>query len=344
MLKSDKILKITVVLFIFFQSSIVKSNSKSICYDIIQKTEQKLNIPKNLLLSIALTESGRNIKGDFIPWPWSINTKGKGLFFKSRDELFLYAKQNLDSKILNFDIGCMQINYYYHGKKFKNLYEMTNPLVNITWAGKFLIDLNKKHKSWKEAISRYHSSTSWRKKKYFSKVMNNWAYIRKKDTSKYALVNENNNQNKISQLNLTKSATNSQKERLSIEYSKNENVKNIPKNNIEIRKTIVNETQINKSNNIEENTIIDGDGNNQKQIVNNNYYSEEVIYNIRESFHDIKLTENQNKELFDELRIFFPNEISEISTINKFRYIDQSIIEDNLKRIEEYKKTDMIEE
>ena len=52
MLKSDKILKITVILFIFFQSSIVKSNSKSICYDIIQKTEQKLNIPKNLLLSI----------------------------------------------------------------------------------------------------------------------------------------------------------------------------------------------------------------------------------------------------------------------------------------------------
>ena len=33
-----------------------------------------------------------------------------------------------------------------------------------------------------------------------------------------------------------------------------------------------------------------------------------------------------------------PKEISEISTINTFRYIDQSIIEDNLKRIEDYKK------
>ena len=32
--------------------------------------------------------------------------------------------------------------------------------------------------------------------------------------------------------------------------------------------------------------------------------------NIREGFKDIKLTESQNKELFDELRIFFPKEIS----------------------------------
>ena len=337
-LESNKILKIIIVILIFFQSSIVESNSKSICYDIIEKTEQKLNIPKNLLLSIALTESGRNINGDFVPWPWSINTKGKGLFFNNRDELYQYAKQNLDSKILNFDVGCMQINYYYHGKKFKNLYEMTNPLVNITWAGKFLIDLNKKHKSWKEAISRYHSSTIWRKKKYFSKVMNNWAYVRKKNTSEFALVNKNNNQNKISQSNLSNSAKNYQKERLSRKYSKNENVKKITKNNIEIRKTTVNETQINRRNNIEKNITTNQDGNTQEQIVNDNYYSEELIHNIREGFKDIKLTESQNKELFDELRIFFPKEISEISTINTFRYIDQSIIEDNLKRIEDYKK------
>ena len=337
-LKLNKILKLTVVLLIFFQSTIVESNSKSICYDIIEKTEQKLNIPKNLLLSIALTESGRNIKGDFVPWPWSINTKGKGLFFKNRNELYLYAKQNLDSKILNFDVGCMQINYYYHGKKFKNLYEMTNPLVNITWAGKFLIDLNKKHKSWKEAISRYHSSTIWRKKKYFSKVMNNWAYVRKKNTSEFALVNKNNNQNKISQSNFSKSVKNSEKERLSRKFTKNENVKKITKKNIEIRKAIVDETQITRRNNMKKNFIINEDGYSQEQIINDNYYSEEVIHSIKEGFEDIKLTESQNKELFDELSVFFPKEISEISTINTFRYIDQSIIEDNLKRIEEYKK------
>ena len=154
----------------------------------------------------------------------------------------------------------------------------------------------------------------------------------------FALVNKNNNQNKISQSTLSNSAKNSQKERLSRKYSKNENVKKITKNNIEIRKTIVNETQINRRNNIEKNITTNEDVNTQEQIVNDNYYSEELIHNIREGFKDIKLTESQNKELFDELRIFFPKEISEISTINTFRYIDQSIIEDNLKRIEDYKK------
>ncbi|MBD74304.1 MAG: hypothetical protein CMM96_02265 [Rickettsiales bacterium] len=168
--------------------------------------------------------------------------------------------------------------------------------------------------------------------------MNNWAYVRKKNTSEFALVNKNNNQNKISQSNLSNSAKNSQKERLSRKYSKNENVKKITKNNIEIRKTIVNETQINRRNNIEKNITTNKDVKTQEQIVNDNYYSEELIHNIREGFKDIKLTESQNKELFDELRIFFPKEISEISTINTFRYIDQSIIEDNLKRIEDYKK------
>ena len=100
----------------------------------------------------------------------------------------------------------------------------------------------------------------------------------------------------------------------------------------------MNETQINRRNNIEKNITTNEDVNTQEQIVNDNYYSEELIHNIREGFKDIKLTESQNKELFDELRFFFPKEISEISTINTFRYIDQSIIEDNLKRIEDYKK------
>ena len=341
MKKPEKFLSIVLLIFILFQFNTVNANSKSICYNIIEETEQRLNIPKNLLLSIALTESGRKIQGDFVPWPWSINTKGKGLFFKNRDELYLHAKQNLDKRILNFDVGCMQVNYYYHGKKFTNLYEMTNPLVNITWAGKFLINLHKKHKSWKEAISRYHSSTIWRKKKYFSKVMNNWAYIRKKDTSKVALLDNNKIQNNISQSNQNK-----YEEKISTqEYSKKKNVKksksikDLAKNGIELRKTSVNEKQINKTSSIKKNTLTAEDDKIQEQILNDNFYSEEVIYNIREGFEDIKLTENQNIELFDELTNFFPREISGISTINTFRYIDVSIIDDNLKRIEEYKET-----
>lgn len=343
---TKKILNIIVALFIFFKSNIVNSNSKSICYGIIGKIEQRLNIPKNLLLSIALTESGRKVHGDFIPWPWSINTKGKGLFLKTRDELYLRAKQNIDNKILNFDVGCMQINYYYHGKKFKSVFEMTNPLVNITWAGKFLIDLHKKHKSWKEAISRYHSSTIWRKKKYFSKVMNNWAYVRKKDASQFALINNNiKNQNTVSRSNLNKSTNISKNKKYNNQSSRgkevktSEIVKDLIKNDIESRKTDLNEIQINRPNNIEKNILIVGDVGDNEQVINDNFYSEEITFSIRENFEDMKLTENENKELFDELKNFFPKEVSKISTINKFEYIDSRIIEDNLKRIEEYKKT-----
>ena len=46
----------------------------------------------------------------------------------------------------------MQINYYYHGHKFKNIAEMVEPKTNVTWAGKFLISLKDKHRTWDEAI------------------------------------------------------------------------------------------------------------------------------------------------------------------------------------------------
>ena len=46
---------------------------------------------------------------------------------------------------------------------------MANPKINIIWAGKFLINSHKKHKSWKEAISRYHSNTKMEKTRIFEK-------------------------------------------------------------------------------------------------------------------------------------------------------------------------------
>ena len=71
----------------------------------------------------------------------------------------------------------MQINYYYHGKKFKNFNDMINPKINVLWAGYFLLDLREKHGTWKEAIMRYHSSNPRRKKNYYNKVLNNWSYL-----------------------------------------------------------------------------------------------------------------------------------------------------------------------
>ena len=48
------------------------------CIESAKKFEKIYRLPKNLLVSIALTESGKSLKnGEFVAWPWTINMKGK---------------------------------------------------------------------------------------------------------------------------------------------------------------------------------------------------------------------------------------------------------------------------
>ena len=91
-------MKLNKFLFIFFFLSFLTNQSfaeDDICSNIIKQTEVDLKIPENLLLSIALTESGRKVGNNFFPWPWSINVKGKGYFLKNKQQLISLAKDNL---------------------------------------------------------------------------------------------------------------------------------------------------------------------------------------------------------------------------------------------------------
>ena len=167
-----------ILLFIsFLYSYKAVTEDKLLCISEIKKVEKHLNLPNNILLAISLTETGRLVDGMYIPWPWSLNVKGKGYYLDSKKQAINYALTNIKNFTKNVDIGCMQINYYYHGKKFKNFNDMINPKINVLYAGYFLLDLREKHGTWKEAIMRYHSSNPRRKKNYYNKVLNNWSYL-----------------------------------------------------------------------------------------------------------------------------------------------------------------------
>ena len=74
------------ILLIF--ASINKGNADIYtCIESAKKYEKIYQLPENLLVSVALTESGKKLKsGEFVAWPWTVNIKGKGKFFKSKDQ------------------------------------------------------------------------------------------------------------------------------------------------------------------------------------------------------------------------------------------------------------------
>jgi len=150
------------------------------CMIASKKYEKIYGLPENLLLSVALTESGKRVEnGEFISWPWTINTKGKGKFFKTKSEAVNFVAKYTKKGKKNIDLGCMQVNYMYHPKAFKSFDEAFDPDTNVKWSAKTLKNLYKKFGSWKEAVGYYHSYRKKNRKKYSTKVFNNLLNVKK---------------------------------------------------------------------------------------------------------------------------------------------------------------------
>lgn len=157
---------------------------KYACLYAANKYEKIYNLPTSLLMSVALTESGRKLSsGEFVSWPWTINNSGKGKFFKNKMEAVNHVKKLVRDGKKNIDLGCMQINYKYHPNAFINFENAFEPDVNVKWAAQFLNSLFNKFGSWKEAVGYYHSYRTSKRLKYSSKVFNTWIDI--KDQEKY---------------------------------------------------------------------------------------------------------------------------------------------------------------
>ena len=162
------------------------------CIIAAKKYEEIYGIPKNLLLSVSLTESGRKIKnGEFISWPWTINKKGTGKFFDNKVTAVNYVKEYTKNGKKNIDVGCMQVNYMYHPNAFKNFYEAFDPDKNVEWAANMLKSLYAKFGTWESAVGYYHSYRKSKRKKYSQKVFNTLASLKSHKNFNFIKVTEN---------------------------------------------------------------------------------------------------------------------------------------------------------
>ncbi len=114
---------------------------------------KKHGVPLGILYAIGLTETGRRNTLH----PYALNISGKSVFPKSKSEALekLVEAQNQGNKLI--DLGCMQINIYYHSRKFASAGDMLDPQQNVNYAALFLKKLFKREGTWTLAAARYHA-------------------------------------------------------------------------------------------------------------------------------------------------------------------------------------------
>ena len=136
----------SILIFMSFFLFIIKDTYASIqkknksCEKVIETIEDLTDIPKNLLLSIGKSESGRILKNNkHVIWPWTVNHAGKSLFFDTKDQMKKYVLKYVKKQDYNLDVGCMQINLKWHKNNFKKISDMFAVEPNVAYAASFLL-------------------------------------------------------------------------------------------------------------------------------------------------------------------------------------------------------------
>lgn len=128
--------------------------------DLFQSVAKQKQLPSGLLYALALKESKTSTQsGRVVAWPWTLNYKKKGYYFRTREELYQSAKAILEAGDNNFDICVMQMNWRYHSKRFSNLYEALSPDNCIPAAADYLLEISnwKNRRNWSDIVGGYHN-------------------------------------------------------------------------------------------------------------------------------------------------------------------------------------------
>ncbi|MBO0733858.1 MAG: transglycosylase SLT domain-containing protein [Methylocapsa sp.] len=146
----------------------VKAN---ICEREMSAAAKRYGVPLAILYAVGLTETGR--RGSL--QPFALNIEGPSFFAASSSEAlrrFYEAKQH-GARLI--DVGCMQLDYFFHGRRFPSVETMLDPHENVDYAARFLSKLRSKEGSWTLAAARYHAGpkNDPAQKEYVCRVITN---------------------------------------------------------------------------------------------------------------------------------------------------------------------------
>lgn len=131
------------------------------CEPAITAAERATGTAPGLLRAIGLVESGRRDPrtGERRPWPWTVSAEGVGTYYESRSAAVAAVEALRDRGVTSIDVGCMQVNLFYHPTAFATLDDAFDPAINARYAARFLRSLHARLDDWPAAAAAYHSFT-----------------------------------------------------------------------------------------------------------------------------------------------------------------------------------------
>lgn len=137
----------------------------------MQRASQKYNVPLGMLYAVGLTETGR--RGSLRPYALNIN--GKAAYGDNLAEAVQHFQNAHAQGVKLIDLGCMQINHYYHSANFASVEEMFDPARNVDYAARFLKELREREGNWTLAVARYNAgpNNNPAQKQYVCRVIAN---------------------------------------------------------------------------------------------------------------------------------------------------------------------------
>jgi len=145
--------------------------ARNACEAEIIKASKRYAVPIGILYAVGLTETGQKNSLQ----PYALNIEGKAVFARTEDEALRIFSQARKKGAKLIDLGCMQINYYYHGTKFSSPAAMLEPAANVHYAARFLRALYDQQGSWTMAVARYHAGPDniSAQKRYICRIIRN---------------------------------------------------------------------------------------------------------------------------------------------------------------------------
>ena len=142
-----------------------------LCERQMARAAREQSVPLGVLYAVAMTESGN--RGSL--HPYALNIEGRTVFARSAEDALATFEAARASGVRLIDLGCMQVNHHYHGRKFTSVRAMLDPAGNVSYAAGFLRQLRVREGSWAMAVARYHAGpdNNPAQKRYICAVIRN---------------------------------------------------------------------------------------------------------------------------------------------------------------------------